>query len=249
MADHPVGPGEDLAPVLLRHAEQFADRLQRQLRRDVRDEVAGTGFQRGRHDALGAHGEGLAQVADGPGGEPAGDDAAQLGVFGRVDVEQDEPLHLDRLAGHAVGEADQRGVLPGRVDLRRFGDRDDVGVPGDRPVPVVVEPGRSPALRDPPDRGRAAQLGQFLGRHPGGVDLGVGEVKARRDVRSGHGCLPWPLVERVLVLIRPRIAEVSHELCGNRRDGADPGRNSTGRSARATPPGPDRACHGARRNG
>ena len=118
VADHPVRPGEDLAPVLLRDAEQFADRLQRQLGRDVRDEVAGAGFQRRRHDALGALGEGLAQVADGPGREAAGDDAAQLGVLGRVDVEQDEPLHLDRLAGHALGESGSARCSP-RTSRRR----------------------------------------------------------------------------------------------------------------------------------
>ena len=173
-------------------------------------------------------------------GKAAGDDAAQLGVLGRVDVEQDQPLHLDRLAGHALGEPDQRGVLPGRVDLRRLGDRHDVGVPGDRPVPFVVEPGGSAALRDPPDRGRAAQLGQFLGGHPGRVDLRIGEVEARRDVRHGHGCLPWPLVERVLVLITPRILEASHGHCGDRRGGADPDRQAgrrAGRPARRRTPG------------
>jgi hypothetical protein len=116
VADHPVRPGEDLAPVLLRHAEQLADRLQRQLHRDVGDEVSGAGLERRGHDAPGAFVQGLAQVADGPGGEAAGDDAAQLGVFGRVHVEQDDPLHLDGLAGHALLKADQRGVLPGRVD-------------------------------------------------------------------------------------------------------------------------------------
>jgi acetyl-CoA C-acetyltransferase len=41
IADHLVGPGEDLAPVLLRHADQLADRLQRQFAGDVRDELAG----------------------------------------------------------------------------------------------------------------------------------------------------------------------------------------------------------------
>ena len=37
--------------------------------------------QRGGHDALGAFGQDLAQVADGPRGEAAGDDAAHPGVL------------------------------------------------------------------------------------------------------------------------------------------------------------------------
>ena len=189
VADHPVGPGEDLAPVLLRDADQVADGLQRQLARHVGDEVPGAGVQRGGHDALGAFGQDLAQVADGPGGEAAGDDAAHPGVLRGVHVEQDDPLHLDGLAGDALLEPDQRGVLLRGVHVGGLGHRQDVGVPGDRPVPLVVEAGRAAALGDPPDRGGAAQFGQLLGRHPGGVDLGIGKVEARRDVRNGHGCL------------------------------------------------------------
>ena len=39
-ADHRVRPLEDEVPVLLRHAHDLGDRLQRQLRREVDDEVA-----------------------------------------------------------------------------------------------------------------------------------------------------------------------------------------------------------------
>jgi hypothetical protein len=49
------------------------------------------------------------------------------------------------------------------VDVGRLGHGEDVGVPGDRPVPLVVEAGRTAALGHPPDRGGAAQLGQLLG--------------------------------------------------------------------------------------
>jgi hypothetical protein len=135
--------------------------------------------------------QGVAQAADGARGEAARDDAAQLGVLGRVDVEQDVPLQLDGLAGHALGETDQRGILPRRVHVGGLGDGQDVGVPGDGPVPVVVETSRAAALRDPPDRRRAAQLGQLPGRPSRGVEVGVGEVKAGRDVGAATVCLPW----------------------------------------------------------
>jgi len=51
-----------------------------------------------------------------PWGEPTGDDAAQRGVLRRVGVEQDDALHFDVLAGGALGQPDDRGVLPARVD-------------------------------------------------------------------------------------------------------------------------------------
>ncbi len=57
------------------------------------------------------------------------------------------------------------------------------------PVAVVVEARRASALGVPPDRGGPAQLGELLGRNPAGVEIGVGEVETRRDVRSGHGRL------------------------------------------------------------
>ena len=38
--DHPVAPLEELVPVFLRHAEHLGDHLQRELGRDVDDEVA-----------------------------------------------------------------------------------------------------------------------------------------------------------------------------------------------------------------
>src|SRR5690606_41605586 len=40
VVEHLVGPVEELAPVLLRHAEQFGDGLQRQFAGDLFDEVA-----------------------------------------------------------------------------------------------------------------------------------------------------------------------------------------------------------------
>ena len=184
------------------------------------------------------------------GREAAGDDAAQLGVLGRVHVEQDDPLHLDGLAGHPLLEPDQRGVLLRGVDVGGLGNREDVGVPGDRPVPLVVEAGRAAALRDPPDRRGAAQLGQLLGGHPGGVDLRVGEVKARRDVRNAHGSLPWLIMKRVLVLIRPQDPEVDYGDRGDRRGGTDPGRQARRRALRrARGRDPGRRADGADRPG
>ena len=75
------------------------------------------------------------------------------------------------------------------VQLAAPGDLEDVGVPGDRPVAVVIEARGAAALGVPPDRGRPAQLGELLGWNPAGVEVGVGEVETLRDVRCSHGRL------------------------------------------------------------
>src|SRR6266704_6595326 len=78
--------------------------------------------------------------ADRPGREPARDDAAQLGVLGRVDVEHDQPLQGEALLGLDLAEPDDRGVLPAP---------EQVSVPRDLhgPPPSACDrgPGSSPS--------------------------------------------------------------------------------------------------------
>ena len=62
---HLVRPAEQLVAVLLRHAEQAGDGLQRQLARHLLDEVAAALRRGGLDDVLGALGELLLQPADG----------------------------------------------------------------------------------------------------------------------------------------------------------------------------------------
>ena len=101
----------------------------------------------------------------------------------------------------ALMEPDQRGVLPAGVQVAAPGDLEDVGVPGHRPVAVVIEARGAAALGVPPDRGRPAQLGELLGRNPAGVEIRVGEVEARRDVRYGHDRLQvMPRIETCSIL-------------------------------------------------
>ena len=64
-AGHLVGPAEQLVAVLLRHAEQAGDGLQRQLARHLLDEVAGALGGRGLGDVLRALREFLLQPSDG----------------------------------------------------------------------------------------------------------------------------------------------------------------------------------------
>ena len=185
-ADHLIGPVEDLAAVLLRHPEQLGDGLQRQLAGHVGDEVTGAVGHRGGHDPPGPVGEHLPQAADGPRREAPGDDPAQLGVPGWIAVEQDEPGQLQGFLGDRQRIADERGLRLARIDVAVMGHVQHVRVPGDHPVPVVVEPPGAPGLLAPPDRGGPAQLGQFLNREPLQAQIGIGEVESGRDVRRGH---------------------------------------------------------------
>jgi hypothetical protein len=62
----------------------------------------------------------------------------------------------------------------------------------------------------PPDGFRGTQFGELLDRKPVGVDVGVGEIEARREVRCRHkflldSCLPTAAVSK-MVAARVRIA-------------------------------------------
>ena len=92
---HLVGPAEQLVAVLLRHAQQAGDRLQRQLARHLLDEVAGALGRRGLGDFLGALASSSCSRPIARGVKPAGDDLAQPGVVRRVHVEHDAALQVD----------------------------------------------------------------------------------------------------------------------------------------------------------
>ena len=79
-----------------------------------------------------------------------------------VHVEQDDPLHVDVLADHIVGELRESGVGPRVVDVAAAGDLLDVLVLGDHPVATVVEPALADLLLAPPHRGDLAQFGQLV---------------------------------------------------------------------------------------
>ncbi len=186
VADHLVGPVEQLHPVFLRHTQQAGDGLQRKFARHLLDEVAGPLRRRGLHDLPGPLAQVVAQALDGPRREAAGDDLAQVGVLRGVHVEQDELAALDLLADRAVFVARQRGLLQAGEDVAAPRNLFDVLVFGHHPEPAVVESARPQRLLVPPDRRGPPQLGQFFDRQPLGVDVGIGEIESGREIRSRH---------------------------------------------------------------
>jgi hypothetical protein len=160
--DHLVGPLEDLDAVVLRDADEFGDGLEGQFAGDLGDEVEGAGVGAGGlDDRVGAVAQAFLQGADRPWGEASLDDLADAGVLGRVHVEQDQPLDVDRLARHVLAEADDRRVEGRGEDLRVRGDVPDVGVPGHGPVALVLEPRDVEGLRYPAHRLGRAQFGEL----------------------------------------------------------------------------------------
>ena len=212
VADHLVGPVEQLHAVFLRHTHQPGDGLQRQLARHLFDEVAGTFGGGGRDDLPGALVEVVAQPLDRPRGEAAGDDLAQVGVLRGVHVEQHELARLELLADRALAIARQGGVLQAGEHVAAQRDLFDVLVLGHHPEAAVVEPADADGLLVPPDRRGPPQLGQFLDRQPLGVDVRVGEIEpGQADSGSAWWSARWltsPLLDtksssRLLVPNKP----------------------------------------------
>ena len=118
-SDHAVGPVEDLAPVLLGHAQQLGDDEEREFGRDLLDEVGGAALAHRIDDAVGVSDDLRFQVAHDFRGEAFVDQPAVAGVHGRVHV-QHHHLLLDQLLVVHVGEEGRalgRGeVLPVPVD-------------------------------------------------------------------------------------------------------------------------------------
>ena len=108
---HLVGPTEDLVAVLLRHAEQAGDGLQRKLTRHLLDEVAACPRRRGAlGDVLRALASSSSSRPMARGRETAGDDLAQPGVVRRVHVEHHVALQVR--SARAVISCGQTGMAP-----------------------------------------------------------------------------------------------------------------------------------------
>ena len=186
VAGHLVGPAEELRPVLLRNPEQSRDRLQGQLAGDLLDEVAVPRRAGGLDDGLRPLVEFVAKASDGARCEPAGDDPAQPVVMLTVEVEQDDPLHVDVLAGNVVSELGQGGVGPAVVNVIASRHFFDVAVFGDDPVPAVVETALADLLPAPPHRRDPAQFGQLVDGQMLDIAIRVEKVEALRQVGTGH---------------------------------------------------------------
>ena len=98
--DHAVAPVEQLVAVLLRDAHEVGDHLERELGRDVDDEVALAALGHPVDDVGGALAHRRLELADHPRREALVDEPAVAGVQRRVHVEHEQPLLLEvRLVG------------------------------------------------------------------------------------------------------------------------------------------------------
>jgi hypothetical protein len=137
IADHAVGPLQDLAAIGERDAEEIREvvdrvvvgHIYRQVTfaplRDLVDEQPGP-----RRDAGG-------EPFDAPGGEHAGDDPPEPAVIRRIEVEHHPP---DERQVGGVGVADLGGAEPGTELGGRPQDAHDVRVAGHRPEPGPGRP-------------------------------------------------------------------------------------------------------------
>ena len=185
-AGHLVGPAEQLVAVVLRHAQQAGDGLQRQFARHLLDEVATARGGRVLGDVLGALCELLLQPTDRAGGESPGDDLAQPGVVRGVHVEHDAALQFDVLARHFLGPGRDGAVLPTGEDVAAARHFLHVGVLGEDPVAVVLEATGAVGHVDPVDRLGLAELGELRHGKSGQVDVGIEEVEAGGNVGGCH---------------------------------------------------------------
>ena len=142
--DHAVGPVEDLAAVLDRNTDHLGDRLQRQLRREILDELSVALFAHLVDDRVGAVLEVVLQQADHPRGEPSRHDAAEASVLRSVEFDHQALVH-----GLRHGVVEVRLVHLGAAGVRReeIGltvDLFQVGLTGDgpvaRPLIALVDP-------------------------------------------------------------------------------------------------------------
>jgi hypothetical protein len=164
-ADHPVGPVEDLAPVLLGHPEQLGDDQQGELGRDLLDEVGRAALAHRVDDAVGVPDDLLLQIAHQLRGEALVDQTTVAGVHGRVHVEHHQLLLGQLLVVH-VGE-----------ESRMLGRGEALPVPVHRDAVVVV--GNGP---------EATPVGRRLGMP---VDRGFGPEPAEPLVGdAGHEVAP-----------------------------------------------------------
>ena len=171
-AEGELGPLEDLLAILLGHADEVGDRVQREPQRDVAHEVAlaalGDRIDHRVDPRLHVRGE----VVDATGREPRADELAQLRVLGRIEADHEQ--RRTRLVAEvgAVGEERVRRV-PEAVPVAR--DALHVGVTAHGPVAVL--PARMVVVRD---RVGLAQLPEHLVREP--LRIGRGVVQGRTVV-------------------------------------------------------------------
>ena len=172
--DHAVGPVEHAVAVLLGHAEQLGDDLERELGRDLGDEVGLALLDHLVDDGVGGAVDALLEIAHHAGSEPLVDEAPVAGVQRRVHVEHHQALLGDlvrvHLEGHgALGGGAEALVVPVHGDT--------VLVAGDDPEP------RAAGLVLPVDGVVAAQMRQPGVGDTGHVGPGVREVDGG-DVRQ-----------------------------------------------------------------
>ena len=205
-ADHAVGPVEDHAPVLLGHAEQLGDHEERELGRDLLDEVGRAALADGVDDAVGVPDDLLLEVAHHLGREALVDQAAVTRVHGRVHVDHHQLL-LGQLVVVHLGE---ERATPGRGEVLPVAvDVDAVVVAGDGPEAAAG----GALLGVPVGGGLPAQLGEPLVGHAGHEVAPVDEVdlleaqgppfraRRRRTPRRLVPALSRQFLERVSVII------------------------------------------------
>ncbi len=181
VADHRVAPADQHRRVLLRDGEDRAQEPDRELARDLGDEVELLVLQGVVEHPSGDVPDEVLVRADAPGGEPLVADVAELAMPRRVGLEHrlaDPQLLL-------VEFLERDGALLGREGLPIHVDRDEVVVPRDRPEAVV----RS-GLRMPGDRCGSPELVEPFERDPLDVAVGVhqvhpGQVDLGRDAHRG----------------------------------------------------------------
>ncbi len=177
VADHPVAPVDEPVVVLVGGAEQPGEDADRELLRDLLDEVELAERQRPVEDRGGQLAERQLVALDRPRSEGRPDEPSQARVARRIRLEHGlarDPLFL-------VEVLEVRALL-GREGLRVAGHRDDVGVPRHAPVALAERP------VVPPDRGLAAKEDEGLVRDALGevVVLEADVLEAQVAVEHGH---------------------------------------------------------------
>ena len=95
-AERQLGPVEHLGAVVLGHADEIGDDVQREPERDVGDEVAVVGLPERVHDAIDTRAHPILELRDAPRREAPVDQLPQLRVHRRVLADE----QLGHLVGH-----------------------------------------------------------------------------------------------------------------------------------------------------
>ena len=137
--DHPVAPLEELVPIFLRDADHLGDHLERQLGRDVDDEVALARLDHVVEDLVGELADVRLDHAHLAGREAAVHELAVARVLGRVHREHEVAALLELVVlGPALELHDAAALLVGGERRAVAADGDDVGVLRDHPEARTV---------------------------------------------------------------------------------------------------------------